>query len=139
MTMDELQTAAEAATGSIRDAATLDALDAIRVAWLGKQGRLTEQLKLLGKLPPEERKATGERVNQIKSLLGDAIEARRSELESAAYIARLASERIDVTMPGRNGTRANLHPVTRTLDRITDIFGRLGYQLADGPEIGRLP
>ncbi|HQW82503.1 MAG: phenylalanine--tRNA ligase subunit alpha [Rhodanobacteraceae bacterium] len=133
--MDELQAAAVEATGSINTAATLDALDAIRVAWLGKQGRLTEQLKLLGKLPPEERKATGERVNQLKSLLGDAIDGRRCQLESAAYTARLASERIDVTMPGRNGSRANLHPVTRTLDRITDIFGRLGYQLADGPEI----
>jgi phenylalanyl-tRNA synthetase alpha chain len=135
ITMDELQAAAVEATGSIQAAATLEVLDAIRVAWLGKQGKLTEQLKLLGKLPPEERKATGERVNQIKALLSEAIDMRRDELEAAAYAARLASERIDVTMPGRNASRANLHPVTRTLDRITDIFGRLGYQLADGPEI----
>jgi len=135
MNMQALQTAAAEATQSIAGAASLESLDAIRVAWLGKQGRLTEQLKSLGKLPPDERKTVGAQVNTLKELLTGSIEARRTKLEAAAYAARLADERVDVTMPGRNGSRANLHPVTRTLDRITDIFARLGYQLADGPEI----
>ncbi len=133
--MQELIHNLDAAIGQIADAADLEALDDIRVSWLGKSGVLTEQLKLLGKLSPDDRKARGEQVNQAKERLQSALAARKSALEAQAYSARMLAERVDVTMPGRNTDRGNLHPITRTLDRITDIFSRLGYQQADGPEI----
>src|SRR5690606_10998761 len=125
----------QSALADIQSATALDALDGIRVRLLGKSGVVTEELKRLGKLPPEERKAHGERVNRVRDALAEAIAARRQALEEAVLAQRLASERIDVTLPGRNGERGAIHPVTRTLARITEIFSRLGYQVADGPEI----
>jgi phenylalanyl-tRNA synthetase alpha chain len=133
--MSDLQTLADAGLADISAAATLDGLDAVRVRLLGKAGSVTEQLKSLGKLPPDERKIHGERVNRVRDALSNALSARKTDLEQAALAQRLASERIDVTLPGRNPERGNLHPVTRTLERITAIFARLGYQVADGPEI----
>jgi len=133
--MDELTARVDDAIKDVATSASIDALDAIRVAWLGKSGVLTEQLKLLGKLDPEQRKRQGEHVNRAKESLLAAIGTRKQSLEDAAYRARLASERIDVSMPGRNAERGNVHPITRTLDRIVDIFARLGYSQADGPEI----
>jgi phenylalanyl-tRNA synthetase alpha chain len=133
--MQELINNLDAAIALVADAADLEALDGIRVSWLGKSGVLTEQLKLLGKLSPDERKVRGEQVNQAKERLQGALAARKAALEDQTYDARMRAERVDVTMPGRNTDRGNLHPITRTLDRITDIFSRLGYQQADGPEI----
>jgi len=133
--MDPLERELLQPLASIESAATLDALDALRVGLLGKSGAITEQLKQLGKLPPDERKARGERINQAKERVAAAIAARRAQLEHAALDARLASERVDVTMPGRHVELGTLHPVTRTLERIGAIFQRLGYQLASGPEI----
>jgi phenylalanyl-tRNA synthetase alpha chain len=125
----------EQAVAQIVAAASLEALDALRVSLLGKSGLITEQLKALGKLPAEERKAHGERVNRAKDSLAEAIAARRHVLEQTALQQRLASERVDVTLPGRNAARGSLHPLTRALDRIIAIFARLGYEVADGPEI----
>jgi len=119
----------------IRDAADLDALEAMRVALLGKSGVITEQLKSLGKLAPDERKARGEQVNIAKVRLQDAIASRRAALEAAALEARLAAERIDVTMPGRHVDPGVAHPVSRTIERMVSIFSRMGYAVADGPEI----
>jgi phenylalanyl-tRNA synthetase alpha chain len=133
--MQELQNQLDTAIADIDRAANLEALDAVRVTWLGKSGLLTEQLKQLGKLSPDERKLRGEQVNQAKERLQSALAARKSVLEDHAYQARMQAERVDVSMPGRNTDRGNLHPITRTLDRIVDIFSRLGYQQADGPEI----
>lgn len=123
------------ALADIAGAGTPAALEALRVALLGKQGSVTGQLKSLGTLPPDQRKAAGEAINRVRDMLGDALVARREALESAALDARLATETIDVTLPGRDADRGALHPVSRTLERITDIFARLGYALADGPEI----
>jgi phenylalanyl-tRNA synthetase alpha chain len=133
--MSDLDTLTRSSLSDIAAADALDALDAIRVRLLGKSGAITEQLKALGKLPPEERKAHGERVNRVRDELAAALAARKDSLEEAALARRLASERIDVTLPGRNAERGAIHPVTRTLVRITEIFSRLGYQVADGPEI----
>lgn len=133
--MDPLDTELSRPLDQIAAAATLEALDALRVGLLGKSGSITEQLKQLGKLPPEERKARGERINQAKERVAAAIAARRAQLERQALDARLAAERVDVTMPGRGSEPGTLHPVTRTLERIGAIFQRLGYQLASGPEI----
>jgi phenylalanyl-tRNA synthetase alpha chain len=105
------------------------------VRLLGKSGEITGQLKQLGSLPPEQRKAHGEQINRVKDAVGDAIAARKHVLEEAAFDARLASERIDITLPGRRGQRGGIHPVSRALERITAIFGSLGYSVADGPEI----
>lgn len=125
----------EAALASIATASTLEALDAERVAVVGKTGFVTEQLKQLGKLPAEERKTAGEQINLAKNFVLEAISARRALLEEAAFEVRLSNERVDVTLPGRNSDRANLHPVTRAMERICDIFARLGYDRVDGPEI----
>ncbi len=119
----------------IAQAADLEALDALRVALLGKSGLITEQLKALGKLAPDERKLRGEGINLAKASLQEAIAARREALEQAVLGQRLASERIDVGMPGRRVDHGTAHPVTRTIERIGSIFARMGYQFADGPEI----
>jgi len=125
----------EHALSQVAAAATLEVLDALRVSLLGKSGLITEQLKALGKLPPDERKTHGERVNRAKETILAAIAARKEVLEAAALQKRLSSERVDVTMPGRNAAQGSLHPLTRALERITNIFARLGYEVADGPEI----
>ncbi len=133
--MSELSQQVDKAEHEIATAASLESLEALRVALLGKSGLITEQLKTLGKLPPDERKAQGALVNRAKELLQDAITQRKSVLENAAFDARLTAERIDITLPGRDADLGGIHPVTRTLERIIDIFSRLGYAQADGPEI----
>jgi len=123
------------ALADIQAADTPEALEALRVALLGRHGSVTAQLKSLGALPADQRKAAGEAINRARDAIGEALAARRSALEEAALDARLAGESVDVTLPGRDGGRGGLHPVSRTLERIVDIFARLGYELADGPEI----
>lgn len=116
-------------------AADLATLDAVRVAFLGKKGVLTEQLKQLGALPPEQRPQAGQLVNEAKQTLTAAIDARRSALESQQQAARIAGETLDVTLPGRGPARGGRHPVTRTLERLESLFASMGFVLADGPEI----
>jgi len=133
--MSEFEAEVAKAAADITTADTLEALDALRVSLLGKSGIITAALKALGTLPPEEKKARGAEVNRAKERLADAISARKAQLEQIELERRLASERVDVTLPGRNAERGGLHPITRTLDRVVEIFARLGYELADGPEI----
>ncbi|MFM6987792.1 MAG: phenylalanine--tRNA ligase subunit alpha [Arenimonas sp.] len=133
--MTTIEQLTEQALQQTAAAADLDALDALRVAWLGKSGQITLQLKQLGALPAEQRKAAGEGINRAKDAVSDAIAARKAALEQAALAQRLASERIDVTLPGRGLLPANAHPVSKTLERISEIFSRLGYQTAQGPEV----
>jgi phenylalanyl-tRNA synthetase alpha chain len=133
--MDDLDSRAAQAQAEIDGAATLDALEALRVGLLGKSGIVTAALKALGALPPEEKKARGAAVNLVKQRLADALAARKAVLEQAELDRRLASETIDIALPGRDGERGGIHPITRTLERIAAIFAHLGYQRADGPEI----
>jgi len=133
--MDGIDSLLQQAMRDIASANAPDALEHLRVRLLGKQGSVTTQLKSLGDLPAERRKAAGEAINRARDDIGTALAARKVELESAALDARLASETIDVTLPGRDASRGGLHPVSRTMERIAEIFGRLGYALADGPEI----
>jgi len=133
--MSDIEQIGALALEDIAAAQTPDALEALRVALLGRSGSITGQLKALGALPGDQRKTAGEAINRVRDEIGAALAARKSVLDDAALDARLAHETIDVTLPGRNGARGNLHPVSRTLERITAIFGRLGYELADGPEI----
>ena len=99
--MDELQTQVDESLARIAEAASIDQLESLRVGLLGKSGLVTEQLKALGKLAPEQRKLAGERVNRAKESLQEAINTRRGVLEEAAFAERLANERIDVSLPGR--------------------------------------
>lgn len=133
--MDGIDTLLQNALRDIADANTPDALEHLRVFLLGKQGSVTTQLKALGTLPPDQRKIAGESINRARDAIGEALHARKTALDDAALNARLTKETIDITLPGRNAARGNLHPVSRTLERIADIFARLGYELAAGPEI----
>ena len=119
----------------ISQATNLAALDQVRVHYLGKNGLLTEQLKQLGKLPHEERKAAGAEINNAKQALSVALDERRVSLQAQALDARLQAEKVDVTLPGRRLDTGSLHPVTLTIQRITEIFAQLGFNLATGPEI----
>ena len=130
--LSELESAALAAVAAAADAAVLDD---VRVQYLGKKGLLTQQLKQLGGLPPEERPAAGQAINRIKQQVQQAIDARREQLQSAALDAQLAEEAIDVTLPGRGQSTGGLHPVTRTLQRIEELFVPLGFAVEEGPEI----
>ncbi|PLX63581.1 phenylalanine--tRNA ligase subunit alpha [Sedimenticola selenatireducens] len=131
----ELSTLVDEATGLIAGAEKLAALDEVRVRYLGKSGLLTAQLKQLGKLPAEERPLAGQAINRAKQALQGLIEQRKSALEQQALAARLSSERIDVTLPGRGMGQGGLHPVTRTLERIEELFSRAGFAIEEGPEI----
>ena len=133
--MSDIEIVSAQALDDIAAASTADALEALRVALLGKNGSITAQLKALGTLPADQRKAAGEAINRARDTIASALSARKVALDDAALDARLAGETIDVTLPGRNAERGGVHPVSRTLERITGIFGRLGYELADGPEI----
>ena len=133
--MNDLDTLVQTAREAIAAATDLSALDALRVEYLGKKGRLTGLLKNLGKLPADQRPAAGQAINQAKQALQAEIEARRAALEQAALEARLRSETIDVTLPGRGPGVGGAHPVTRTLRRIERLFAQLGFEVATGPEI----
>ncbi|NBC14788.1 MAG: phenylalanine--tRNA ligase subunit alpha [Gammaproteobacteria bacterium] len=124
-----------AALAAIAAAGDLTALDSVRVEYLGKQGRLTAQLKSLGTLPKTERPAAGQAINRVKAELQAAVEARKAELEQAELTARLATERIDVTLPGRGQPTGAAHPVTRTLERIEQLFANAGFSVEEGPEV----
>ncbi len=133
--MSEIELLSKQALADIAAASAPDALEQLRVALLGKNGSITAQLKSLGALPADQRKAAGEAINVARDAIGEALSARKAVLDAAALDARLAGESVDVTLPGRNGGRGGLHPISRTMERIADIFGRLGYEMADGPEI----
>jgi phenylalanyl-tRNA synthetase alpha chain len=133
--MSDIDQLSSKAIADIAAADTPDALEALRVALLGKSGSITAQLKSLGALPGDQRKAAGEAINRARDAIGAALSARKAALDDAALDARLATETIDITLPGRDAARGSLHPVSRTMERIADIFGRLGYELSDGPEI----
>ncbi|MES2883373.1 MAG: phenylalanine--tRNA ligase subunit alpha [Pseudomonadota bacterium] len=130
--LDELLSAAQA---DIAAAADARALDALRVDLLGKKGRVTEMLKSLGGMAPEERKAFGEQVNRVRDALNAALDARGNTLADAALQAKLASETLDVTLPGRGIGVGGLHPITRTIQRISGLFNELGFETVEGPEI----
>lgn len=119
----------------IARANSLAELDAIRVRLLGKSGEVTAKLKLLGSLDPEKRKAAGARINVVKDELQTAIEGRKAALEAEQLAHTLASDSIDVTLPGRGQAPGGMHPVSRARRRIEQIFRAAGFDVAEGPEI----
>src|SRR5690606_4457903 len=131
--MENLEQFATAARQAIAAATDVAALEEVRVAYLGKKGSVTEPLKRLGKPPPEERPAAGAEINRVKEALQQEIAQRRQSLESAAIAARLAAESIDITLPGRGQQLGGLHPVTRTIERISSFFESIGFETVEGP------
>jgi phenylalanyl-tRNA synthetase alpha chain len=123
------------ARNAIVESNDLADLDQLRVRYLGKKGVLTEQLKGLGRVPPEQRPQLGQAINAAKQQIQAAIEARKSTLEAERLDARLATEAIDVTLPGRGLRQGGLHPITRTLNRIDALFTQAGFTVAEGPEM----
>jgi len=113
----------------------VNALEQLRVHYLGKKGELTQVMKTLGNLSAEERPQAGALINAAKDQVQDALNSRKATLEQAALSAKLAAEKIDVTLPGRGQTSGGLHPVTRTLERVEQFFTRIGYGIAEGPEV----
>ena len=133
--MSDLDRVLEEALREIASSADLAALEETRVRALGRKGVITEQLKSLGALPAEERRATGQRINDAKDRVLAALEARRAVLERVQDARELAKGRIDVTLPGRGEARGGLHPITRTRLRIEALFRRAGFDIAEGPEV----
>jgi phenylalanyl-tRNA synthetase alpha chain len=123
---------ARSEAAAVRD---LREMEALRVRYLGKQGLITAELKSLGSLSADQRPAAGKRINEAKQAVEALLQARREALEGESMDARLAGERIDVTLPGRGQPPGGLHPVTRTLERIEDLFASIGFEVAEGPEI----
>jgi phenylalanyl-tRNA synthetase alpha chain len=121
----------------ITAAADLAALEAVRVSALGKKGRVSELMATLGSLPAEERKAFGQTVNALKTLVTEALDTRKTVLDGAALSARLSSERADITLPVRASaeTRGRIHPVSQVLDEVIEIFAAMGFSVAEGPDI----
>lgn len=124
-----------AAVSALEDAETLEQLEELRIQYLGKKGELTAVMKGMGKLSPEERPMVGQLANQVRSELEAEIEQRKSALKSAAADAKILSETIDVTMPGRRGAKGKKHPLTTVLDELKDIFIGMGFTIAEGPEV----
>lgn len=131
----ELARLVEDALTAIAGAESPEAIEALRVQYLGKKGALTLQLKRLGDLPPELRPQAGKWVNDAKRMLQEKIVARKRAVEVSVRGQQLTRETLDVTLPGRGVHVGGLHPVTRTLERLEDIFVRMGFDIADGPEI----
>lgn len=133
--MENLQALTDEALQLVENASELSVLDHVRVEYLGKKGQITALLKTLGKLSNEERPAAGAKINEAKQQVQQAIQLKKETLEQQAIDAQLSSEKIDVTLSGRNQSRGRLHPVTKTLQRIEEIFTSVGYTVEQGPEI----
>ena len=114
---------------------TLAGLDQIRVHYLGKKGVFTERMKELGRLSPEERREAGQAINQVRDSFQSALEERKLWLEELALQARLVSETLDISLPGRGQGGGGLHPVTLSLRRIKRLFANVGFEVVEGPEI----
>lgn len=130
-TTEQLAKAMEAVDG----AADLKALDDVRVAWMGKKGHITGLMKSMGSLTAAERPVMGQKVNDLKRAVAQAIDERKTLLADESLRARLSAETIDVTLPGTGQQVGGLHPVTQTIERISALFGQLGFSVAEGPEI----
>lgn len=133
--MTELTNIQEKAKNAIEQAASVDALEAIRVQFLGKKGELTEQMKQLGSMSPEDRKSFGQLVNQVKNEVSAAIESKNETLSKAALQAKLEQEMVDITLPVRQENVGKVHPISQVIEEVTTIFGNMGFAVADGPEI----
>ncbi len=131
----DLSSVVERARADISRSASIDQLEQVRIRLLGKKGEITALLKSLGGMDPEARRTAGARINEAKDELLGAIENKRAKLEEQALAQQLASDAVDVTLPGRGQRIGGLHPVTRVRRRIEQIFRSAGFEIAEGPEI----
>jgi phenylalanyl-tRNA synthetase alpha chain len=132
---DDLTTLQSETEAALAAATDLRAWDSVRVATLGRNGRLTSLLRDLGKVPAEQRRERGAALNALKDTLTALIESRRTQLDAAELDARLASERIDPTLPPRPSETGSIHPISRTMEEIAAIFGAMGCTIAEGPDV----
>ena len=133
--MENLDNIVASALSAVEAATDASALDEVRVQYMGKKGELTSLLKNLGKLSAEERPKAGGLINKGKQQVQQAINARKAVMEQQVLEARLASEAIDVTLSGRGQDLGTIHPITRTMERISEYFGNIGFTVEQGPEI----
>ncbi len=133
--MSDIEAIKEKYLGEIEAASDGDALEAIRVAALGKKGEISLLLKTLGKMTPEERQTEGPKINGTRQTVADAIAARKEAMESEALNSRLVTEKIDMTLPPPSTPKGSIHPVSQVMDELAEIFADLGFSVATGPEI----
>lgn len=133
--MEDLQILETEITAEIMAASDMASLEDIRIATLGKKGRVSLMMRELGKMSVEEKKEFGPRFNGLKVRLNDGLANRKNELEEMALNERLASERIDITLPTAPNMQGSIHPITQVMDEVTEIFTELGFSVAEGPEI----
>ncbi|MCJ2542913.1 phenylalanine--tRNA ligase subunit alpha [Thermostichus vulcanus] len=132
---DQLLTLQSEALAQVEQAADLEALEQLRIDYLGKKGKLSKILGGMGKLPPEERPVIGALANTFKEALQSSLDQRKQALSEAQLLERLEAERLDVTMPGSRRLLGRIHPLQATIDRMLDIFVGMGYTVVHGPEI----
>ena len=130
-----LQDLREVAVSAILGAADPQALETLRIQYLGKKGDLTKLLKMMGKLDPAERPAMGQLANQVRAEVEDALSQRKEELSALLHNRKLASEAVDVTIPGKTAQIGHKHPMYVVLDEIKDIFIGMGFEVLEGPEV----
>ena len=130
-----IETLQSTALEKIRNASDIATLENARVEIFGKKGMLTELMKTLGGMAEEERKAFGQKLNAVKKELGDALDAKKQQLEQAEMNQRLASEKVDVTLPCRHQQQGRIHPISQAIEEALTIFAQMGFQLAEGPDI----
>ena len=133
--MSDIEQLEQDLSAKIAAADSISTLEELRVAAIGKKGAVSERMKTLGKMSPEERKEMGPALNGLKNRITDAIEAKKAALESAALDARLATEKVDVTLPIRPEPKGKIHPVSQVTEEIVAIFSAMGFDVAEGPDI----
>src|ERR1700712_4189774 len=133
--MSDIENLGADALNRIAAAQDLDTVEALRVAFLGKQGSISGLLKTLGAMSPDERQVEGPKIHALREGVTTALTERKAALEGAALEARLAAERIDLTLPSPETPKGSVHPVSQVMDELAEIFADLGFSVATGPEI----
>ena len=133
--MTDISTLQAQTLAEISDVGTVDTLETVRIAALGKQGSVSALLKSLGQMTPEERQVQGPLINGLREAVSSAIADKKAALEGAALNARLATERLDMTLPAPEFPRGSIHPVSQVMDELAEIFADMGFAVAEGPEI----
>ncbi|OZA61374.1 MAG: phenylalanine--tRNA ligase subunit alpha, partial [Sphingomonadales bacterium 39-62-4] len=133
--MTDIATLQTELTAAIESADTLDSLEAVRIAALGKQGSVSALLKTMGGMSPEERQIQGPIINGLRESVTLALAGKKADLETADLNRRLASERVDMTLPAPEIPRGTVHPVSQVMDELAEIFADMGFAVAEGPEI----
>ncbi len=133
--MDDLDSLRSELIEAVADAANPSGLESVRISALGKKGRITGLMKGLGAMDPDSRREAGARLNALKDEIAAAIEARKIDLADAVLDARLVDEKIDITLPVRPEAQGRIHPISQTIDEVVAIFGEMGFDVAEGPDI----